>query len=104
MSKRKHKFVVVWESEYNVKEPYTTTKIGDTIKEILKDNGLVSEFPLDYYKLNSDVPTDMGTFGEVFYDIYVFYATEGKIYGEDYELTEEEQDNTAGRIMIFLVD
>ena len=104
MSKRKQKFVVVWESEYNVKEPYTTTKIGDTIQEILKDNGLVSEFGIDYEKFNSDIPTSMGAFGEVFYDIYVFYATEGKVYEEDYELTEEEQDNPAGRIMIFVVD
>jgi hypothetical protein len=104
MAKRKQKFVVVWESEYNVKEPYTTTKIGDTIKEILKDNGLVSEFSIDYEKFNSDYPYQMGAFGEVFYDIDLFYAIEGKEYGEDYELTDEEYDNPAGRIMIFIVE
>jgi hypothetical protein len=96
-------FLVVWETEYNNKESYTTTKIGTTIKTILADNGIFIENSLNYERLDSDNPYDVGAFSVGFYDIYVYYKQEGKDYGEDNELTDEDHDNPAGRIMIFEV-
>lgn len=96
-------FLVVWETEYNNKESFTTTKIGTTIKKILEETDIVAEYPLNYEKLDSDNPYDVGSFSVGFYDIYVFYKQEGKEYGEDYELTDDDHENPAGRIMIFEV-
>lgn len=93
-------FLVAWETEYNNKESYTTTKIGTTIKKILQDNDLVAEYPLNFEKLDSEDPYDVGSFSKGFYDIYVYYK-EGKEFEEDYELTDDDHENPAGRIMIF---
>lgn len=106
MAKQKKKplFLVVWESEYNNKDSYTTHKIGTTIKQILEENNLITEHQLNFEKLDSDHPYDVGSFSLGFYDIYVYEKDEDREYGEDYELTDEDYERSAGRIMIFEVE
>lgn len=85
--KTRTKYLVVYEDLWHNKESYLTSKIGNTIKKIIKDFDLVPEYEIDFEKYNSMDPYDMGTFGKGFYDI-------------SFNDAEEEY---AGRIMIFVV-
>jgi len=83
----KQEFLVVYEDLWHNKESYRTKKIGDTIKNIVKENELFrdGDEEVDYDKYNTEDPFDLGTFGKGFYDIE-FIDKEGEY---------------AGRIMIF---
>ena len=97
-------FIVVYEDEYNNKFTKTTKTIGTAVKEILEENEVISEHPIDFEKLNSDNPYSVGAFSLGFYDMYVYYRDVDKAYGDDYELTDEDYENPAGRFMIFEVE
>lgn len=86
------KFLVVYEDLWGNKESHKTNRIGDTIAEILDnyDLNLGEDVELDYEKLNSDDPYDVGSFGLGFYDISVFN-----------NIDEDGEGN--GRIMIFYI-
>lgn len=83
----KQEFLVVYEDLWHNKDSFRTSKIGDTIKQIVKDNELFrdGDEEVDYAKYNSKDPYDLGTFGKGFYDI---------------EFNDKDGEY-AGRIMIF---
>ena len=81
----KIKYLVVYEDLWHNKESYLTNKIGDTIKEIIKDFELIPENEIDFEKYNSKDPYDVGIIGKGFYDLSF----------------NDEEEEYAGRIMIF---
>lgn len=81
------KFLVVFEDEFNNKHSYFSDKIGDTIIIIMSDFDVAPQDEIDFDKLNSNDPYDMGMFSLGFYDRY--FSPVG------------EPDTHAGRIMIF---
>jgi hypothetical protein len=85
--KTRTKYLVVYEDLWHNKESYLTTKIGNTIKQVIKDFDLVPEYEIDFEKYNSVDPYDMGTFGKGFYDISF----------------NDDEEEYAGRIMIFVI-
>jgi hypothetical protein len=101
MGKTKQKFLMVYEDEWHNKESYITTKLGDTLLEVLKDNDVMLEQQddIDSYveKLNSNDPYDMGTFGKGFYDMDVYRKE------DDAENIQIDNLEYAGRIMIFVI-
>lgn len=84
----KKEYLVVYEDVEFSKDARRTTKIGDTIKEFIKDYDLVPVNEIDFEKYNSDNPYDTGGMGAVFYDIDLY---EKEVGDEEY----------CGRIMIF---
>lgn len=81
------KFLVVFEDEYNNKYSYLTNQIGDTIKIVMSDFDITPVDDINFDKLNSDDPYDIGTFSVGFYDKY--FTPVG------------EPDTHAGRVMVF---
>lgn len=81
----KIKYLVVYEDLWHNKESYLTNKIGDTIKEIIKDFELIPENEIDFEKYNSKDPYDVGLLVKGFYDL----------------IFNDEEEEYAGRIMIF---
>ena len=80
-------YLVVYEDELNNKESIKTNKIGDAIKEIVRNYNISCDCDID--KLNSENHMTMLTFGYGFYDIECF----DKFSEEEYR----------GRIMIFYI-
>lgn len=78
-------YLVVYEDEWNNKVSLRTTKIGDAILQLSKENDFVYE-DVNIEKLNSEEPWSAGTLGPVFYDI---------------DVKKNNEDDEYGRIMIF---
>jgi hypothetical protein len=101
MGKTKQKFLMVYEDEWRNKESYITTKLGDTLLEVLKDNDVMLEQQddIDSYveKLNSDDPYDIEIFNKSFYDMTVYRKE------DDAENIQIDNLEYAGRIMIFVI-